>query len=336
MKIFDNLSAENILPFYGNPNIPPELDTAVYQTFLPTFKENTSLMKYFFHGFNITRRQNNFLAMQNKFLVNRINQLNQLLSLCLNENRNLNNLLDEVTRTKENIRKPFESLCGASYEYIESLAHVLPRNVYDGLIDRIFAATVKKIRAKEKIKVAFVTYNAAMWCGNDLYNMFAENSRYDVKVYLSVDFSKGNSPSVKRDWQRGVEQFKTRGINVTGLDSLNAQIDKQDVIIFLNPYLETFPYSLRLAALTAETLLVNIPYAFDSTGLDIYNLPLFHVIWKHFFDTKSHMMTQEKNSKVAVHGCYSGYPRHGEKIFVPVEDDTSRRRENNIRAALVD
>ena len=309
MKNFDDISAENILPFYGNPNIPPELDTAVYQTLLPTFKENTLLMKYFFHGFHVMRRQNYSLTMQNKFLVNRINQLNQLLSLYTNENRNLNKLLDEVNKAEENIRKPFESLCGASYEYIESFSQVLPRNIYDSLIDRIFAATVKKIRAKEKIKIAFVTYNAAMWCGDDLYNMFAENPRYDVKVFLSVDFSKGNSPAVKRDWQRGVEQFKARGINVTGLDSLNATIDKQDVIIFLNPYLETFPYSLRLAALTAETLLVNIPYAFDSSGLDIYNLPVFHVIWKHFFDTKLHMTTQEKNSKVAVHGCYSGYPR---------------------------
>ena len=148
-----------------------------------------------------------------------------------------------------------------------------------------------------------------MWCGDDLYNLFDENPRYEVKVFLSVDFSKGNSPGIKKDWARGVEQFKTRGINVVGIDSLNYQTDRQDILIFLNPYLETFPYSLRLGELTAETLLINIPYGFDTSGLDIYNLPLFHVVWKHFFDTEFHMMTQQKKAKVAVHGFYSGYPR---------------------------
>ena len=130
MEILDNLSTNNILPFYANTNIPPELDQAVYQILLPTFKENTALMKYFFQGFNVMRRQNYFFAMQNNLLVNRINQLNQLVSLYENENFNLNNLLNEVDRAKENIRNPFESLCGASYEYLENLSQILPRRKF--------------------------------------------------------------------------------------------------------------------------------------------------------------------------------------------------------------
>ena len=56
---------------YNGANIPIELDKAVYETLLPIFGENTTLVKYLFHGYNNMWRQANILTQQNYFLRQR-------------------------------------------------------------------------------------------------------------------------------------------------------------------------------------------------------------------------------------------------------------------------
>ena len=204
---------------------------------------------------------------------------------------------------------PAEYFCGMNYEYFNTLSNILPKNIYNNLMSRVFKITTEKLSRKEKIKVAFISDNAAMWCGDKLYNYFSQNERFETTVFLCPNMPEINNPTVIKDFKHGVKQFKSRGINVVGLDNIDAQIEKQDIIFFLRPYLEYFPNSFRLLRLTSETLLVNIPYTFSISGLDIYNLPLFQVLWKHFFDTPNILADYEKNCKVAVHGYYSGYPR---------------------------
>lgn len=59
---------EVIFPLYNSGQVSPELDQAVYEALLPIFGENTTLFKYFFHGFNTMWRQVNILAQQNHLL----------------------------------------------------------------------------------------------------------------------------------------------------------------------------------------------------------------------------------------------------------------------------
>ena len=58
-------------PLYNGVNIPIELDKTVYETLLPIFGENTTLVKHLFHGYNNMWRQANILAQQNYFLRQR-------------------------------------------------------------------------------------------------------------------------------------------------------------------------------------------------------------------------------------------------------------------------
>ena len=68
IQIWEILFRDHARPLYNGANISPELDQAVYETMLPIFGENTTLVKYLFHGFNQMWRQANILAQQNYLL----------------------------------------------------------------------------------------------------------------------------------------------------------------------------------------------------------------------------------------------------------------------------
>ena len=84
-----------VRPFYDGMNIPPELDQKVYETMLPIFGENTTLVKYLFHGFNTMWRQANNLAIQNHFLLHK--------EKLLKEQKNLLEKISQLVNSNENL-----------------------------------------------------------------------------------------------------------------------------------------------------------------------------------------------------------------------------------------
>ena len=82
IESFEVFLRDIVRPLYNGINIDPKLDQAVYDTLLPIFGENTTLVKYLFHGFNTMWRQANILAGQNYLLQQRdelIKQQNKIL-----------------------------------------------------------------------------------------------------------------------------------------------------------------------------------------------------------------------------------------------------------------
>ena len=71
LQIIGYVFPGRIVPFYNESNITAELDNAVYEALVPIFNENTTMAKYFFHGFNTMWRQANILAQQNYHLRQR-------------------------------------------------------------------------------------------------------------------------------------------------------------------------------------------------------------------------------------------------------------------------
>ena len=70
------------------------------------------------------------------------------------------------------------------------------------------------------------------------------------------------------------------------------------------------PKFFQFSTITAETLIVTIPYGFRTSAYDIYNLPVFHFAWKMFFDSEDHKEEHELNCKAGVSkNYYSGYPK---------------------------
>ena len=205
---------------------------------------------------------------------------------------------------------PFENLCSMKYEQCITLSQFLPNIKYKNLMEKIFKASVNKIKLKPKIKVAFVLYDSSMWCGDELYNCFAKNERYEVSIFLCLRLGKNTNEKIIEDFNHGVEQFKSKGLNVIALKHEEANIPTQDVIIFLTPYLNVLPNCFHLDKMTAETLIAYIPYSFTVSNWNIMDSPLMQIVYKNFFDTKFALEWIKSNSPNTISEMiYSGYPK---------------------------
>ena len=88
----------------------------------------------------------------------------------------------------------------------------------------VFEISADKIRHKDKIKVGFVLYDSSMWCGDDLYNFFDQNKRFETKIFLCQRTDRLKDEILKKDFLHGIEQLKSRGLNVIALDKREKRI----------------------------------------------------------------------------------------------------------------
>ena len=70
------------------------------------------------------------------------------------------------------------------YSYLANLADILSKDDFNELTTRLFDITVKNIRRKDKIKVGFYFDYSAHWCGDDLYNLLAQDKRFEPAVFF--------------------------------------------------------------------------------------------------------------------------------------------------------
>ena len=208
---------------------------------------------------------------------------------------------------------PTEYFCGMNYEYFDMLSDILPKDDYNALMDRVFAESAKKIGRKSKIKVGFVMDNAAMWCGDKLYNYFANDERFEATVFLCLQRDKANVQTVVDDFQRGVAKFKEHGINIVGISDPKTKISNQDIIFFLRPYFDKYADYFQKSNLTAETLVIHIPYGPKISHMDrgsATDYDIYRIIWKGFFETQQIIKGLDGYCKLGMPcGIYSGLPR---------------------------
>ena len=154
---------------------------------------------------------------------------------------------------------------------------------------------------------------ASQWCGDDLYNFFADDKRFETTIFLSKYFNKPENEVFKKDFfLHGIEQLKSHNLNVIPMDKKEATIPAQDVLIFLTPYIPWLGNAFQLKNLKPTTLITHIFYAFDSSIhlKKFYNDYMFHVAWKMFFSTVIDFKLFDRESIIGMpRGLYSGYPR---------------------------
>ncbi len=197
-----------------------------------------------------------------------------------------------------------------NYADIFNVSNILAKDAYNDSLEKYFKLAVKKIRGKKKISVGFVSDDPSMWCGDELYNLFANDKHCETKFFLCLQKSLRGQPLVMEDFKRGVESFKSRGINVVAVTDDQQTFPAQDLLIFLRPYFEYLPKAFSLSAIGAETLLAYVPYGFNMSAWKIYDAPIYHFGWKLFFDTQFHIDLLEKECRIGMpRGLYSGYPK---------------------------
>ena len=97
----------------------------------------------------------------------------------------------------KNILSP-KDFCGMNYDYFELLSRFSDKRSYHSFIEKVFSASIEMIRRKDKIKVGFVTIDSAQWSGDDLYNLFAADKRFEVTIFDCLRIRVSNSVSCSR------------------------------------------------------------------------------------------------------------------------------------------
>ena len=193
-----------------------------------------------------------------------------------------------------------------TYNHLANLSDMLTKDDYNNIVARIFAISAEKIRRKNKIKIGFFFENPSKWCGDELYNFFANDKRFEPTVFY---FPKDDMLT-RLEFTMSLERFKSHGINVFEVPKSNFPLTEQDVLIQMSPY-NSVPQSFRLINLKLTTLLAHIAYSLSiSYRPDFYNGPFFRVLWKRFFSSKVEQNISQKSSVTGMpRGIYSGYPR---------------------------
>ncbi len=205
---------------------------------------------------------------------------------------------------------PLEKISQLNYADIFNTSNFLDKDAYNETLEKYFNHAAKKIRSKKKIRVGFVTDDPSMWCGDELYNLFANNRHCETTFFLCLQKSLRDQPLSVEDFNRGLESFKSRVVNVVAVTSDEQSFPAQDLLIMLRPYFDYLPKNFALSSIGAETLLTYIPYGFNTSAWNIYDTPIYHVGWKIFLETQFHVDLLENKCRTGMpRGIFSGYPK---------------------------
>lgn len=205
---------------------------------------------------------------------------------------------------------PLAKISRLNYSQIFDVSDFLPKDDFNETLEKYFKLATKKIRVKKKIRVGFVSDDPSMWCGDDLYKRFADNERCETTFFLCLQKSLRNQPLVLEDFQRGLDEFKTRGINVIGVKDDEQTFPSQDLLIMLRPYFHYLPKAFSLSAIGSETLTVYIPYGFNTSAWDVCDTPVHRFGWKLFFESREHINRIAQICREGAPRCfYSGYTK---------------------------
>ena len=196
------------------------------------------------------------------------------------------------------------------YNDLYDIHYILSPNQYNDIMKQIFSLDEERLRAKNKIKLSFVLYDSAMWCGDLLYQLFKVDSRFEVEVILSRRNDIVSEVAVKA-FEDGVSKLRASGLNVKViLPEDDYEVDA-DILFFLTPY-----FRVLHKAFHPENLPVTVLIAFVTYGLEItrggadFGYPIRYFTWREFVDT---MLYKESIAKYEYRGddgiVFTGYPR---------------------------
>lgn len=181
------------------------------------------------------------------------------------------------------------------------------RKEYVELCGNIFKRNLEELKAKDCIRVCFVTSLETAWSGDHLYRMMETSGKfYPFVAIANAEAEKRSSDSIKNYYvERGLRAFLFRE-----MEDVQA-----DLFIYQNPYPLSDVHSDIRERSTSE-LCVMIPYAVMFFGNDRENFLesewfiRSQCIWKFYCYTRFQMEQGKKNNALGeLNMVYSGYPK---------------------------
>lgn len=187
------------------------------------------------------------------------------------------------------------------------------------LVERNHNIALRKIKGKEKIKVAFFLIHHADWKYEGVYKLMCNDIRFEPVVFICPYTSHGEE-NMMMVMDRAYKTFEKEGYHVvkTYNEQTNVWLDiknevKPDVVCFTSPW--DLTRSEYLIKNFLDTLTCYVPYGFKISHLyeAHFNRPMQNFVWKFFLETPIHKKLSLKystnNSRNTVITGYPGMDR---------------------------
>jgi len=181
---------------------------------------------------------------------------------------------------------------------------------YNKLTEQIFEKNIDRLKTYNKIKVSFLLFDASLWCGDLLYNLFANDERFDVNVLLFKRKDQENE-NQNKNFSAGLKGLQDRGIDVTPvLDGQDENIEVADILFYLTPYDGTLSPKFQFKNLSLDKMICYIHYGF-AVGYSTLVLPIRYLVWKEFVLDKTYKkILDELFDRDTSFSIYTGCPKN--------------------------
>jgi len=182
---------------------------------------------------------------------------------------------------------------------------------------------LKKVRKKEKIKVAFFAIHSSVWKYDGVYQLMDKDPRFDpiVVVCPVVNYGKEN---MLVEMEKACRLFKSKGYNVVKTyneeDDTYLDVKKEiapDIIFYTNPHRGLIKDEYYIKNFK-DTLSCYTQYSFNVAHLNEaqYNQLFHNILWKAFYETELHIkMAKQYSRNKGRNVVVTGYPGTDDFIY---------------------
>lgn len=192
--------------------------------------------------------------------------------------------------------------------------HKTEESIAIALVGRKHKKALKKVRGKEKVKVAFFLIHSSVWKYDLLYKMLQANKRFEPVVII-CPYTVHGREAMLAEMEATYKIFQAKGYNVIKAYKDQDQwldVKKEiqpDIVFFTNPHkLTRDEYYIGN---WQDALTCYVPYGFMIANIEQlqYNQLFHNLIWRCFYETKIHKRLAEKYARnKGKNVVVAGYP----------------------------
>lgn len=176
-----------------------------------------------------------------------------------------------------------------------------------------YQLVLKRIKKKDKVKVAFLLVNTDIWKYESLYYEFAQEDLYEAVVIICPFESKGPD-FLQRELTKSIDYCKKNNLNFFVAYEKNKAIDINkthsfDIVFLANPN----PLSSKEFQIShfKDKLACYVPYSFRIDTLYKYNYDneMVNLTWLNFYETPTHKKLADQYARNKGYNVVvSGFP----------------------------
>lgn len=170
------------------------------------------------------------------------------------------------SHSKDNIVIDEKILHNIKYDDLFQLHYIMQPNQYNKVMHQIAKINLNQIRKQQKVKISFVLYDSAMWCGDLLYQYLENDSKFDVEILLSMRTDQAaNTETSRLNFEKGVEKFRKKNLNVHVLYPSDDYQTDADILFYLTPYFNVLNKGLSFKNIPLNCLICFVTYGISDT-----------------------------------------------------------------------